>query len=74
MRIPEALDYQRIPHLRTEARQKLQRTLPRTIGQASRIEGVTPADVAILMIYIEKMRNHWQTSTVTPPRLQRFAE
>jgi tRNA uridine 5-carboxymethylaminomethyl modification enzyme len=57
MRIPEGIDYQKIAHLRTEARQKLQRTLPRTIGQASRIEGVTPADVAILMIYVEKMRS-----------------
>jgi tRNA uridine 5-carboxymethylaminomethyl modification enzyme len=56
MRIPEMLSYQRVPHLRTEARQKLQRTLPRTIGQASRIEGVTPADIAILMIYLEKAR------------------
>jgi tRNA uridine 5-carboxymethylaminomethyl modification enzyme len=56
MRIPETLDYQAVPHLRTEARQKLQRTLPRTVGQASRVEGVTPADVAILMIYVEKLR------------------
>lgn len=56
MRIPETLDYLLIPHLRTEARQKLLRTLPRTVGQASRVEGVTPADVAILMIQIEKLR------------------
>ncbi|MBO0793325.1 MAG: tRNA uridine-5-carboxymethylaminomethyl(34) synthesis enzyme MnmG, partial [Ktedonobacteraceae bacterium] len=56
MRIPETLDYQAIPHLRTEARQKLARTRPRTVGQASRVEGVTPADVAILMIYLEKVR------------------
>jgi tRNA uridine 5-carboxymethylaminomethyl modification enzyme len=56
MRIPETLDYQAIPHLRTEARQKLMRTLPRTVGQASRVEGVTPADVAILMIQLEKLR------------------
>ncbi len=54
--IPETVDYQAIPHLRTEARQKLQRTRPRTVGQASRVEGVTPADVAILMVYLEKMR------------------
>lgn len=56
MRIPEAIDYQVIPHLRTEARQKLMRTLPRTVGQASRVEGVTPADIAILMIQLEKLR------------------
>ncbi len=54
--IPETIDYQDIPHLRTQARQKLLLTRPRTVGQASRVEGVTPADVAILMIYLEKLR------------------
>ncbi|MBX5451283.1 tRNA uridine-5-carboxymethylaminomethyl(34) synthesis enzyme MnmG [Thermogemmatispora sp.] len=54
--IPENIDYQSIPHLRTEARQKLARLRPRTVGQASRIEGVTPADIAILMVYVEKLR------------------
>ncbi len=54
--IPETVDYQLISHLRTEARQKLTRTRPRTVGQASRIEGVTPADIAILMVYLQKMR------------------
>jgi tRNA uridine 5-carboxymethylaminomethyl modification enzyme len=56
MRIPDIIDYQAIPHLRTEARQKLTRTQPCTVGQASRVEGVTPADIAILMIYLEKQR------------------
>jgi tRNA uridine 5-carboxymethylaminomethyl modification enzyme len=56
MHIPETLDYQEVQHLRTEARQKLTRTRPRTVGQASRVEGVTPADIAILMIYLEKQR------------------
>jgi tRNA uridine 5-carboxymethylaminomethyl modification enzyme len=56
MRIPDTLDYQEVQHLRTEARQKLTRTRPRTVGQASRVEGVTPADIAILMIYLEKQR------------------
>jgi tRNA uridine 5-carboxymethylaminomethyl modification enzyme len=56
MRIPDSLDYQQVQHLRTEARQKLIRTQPRTVGQAARVEGVTPADVAILMIYLEKIR------------------
>jgi tRNA uridine 5-carboxymethylaminomethyl modification enzyme len=54
--IPETVDYNAVPHLRTQARQKLTRTRPRTIGQASRVEGVTPADIAILMVYLEKMR------------------
>lgn len=56
MRIPDTFDYQEVQHLRTEARQKLTRTRPRTVGQASRVEGVTPADIAILMIYLEKQR------------------
>jgi tRNA uridine 5-carboxymethylaminomethyl modification enzyme len=54
--IPETIDYNALPHLRTQARQKLTRTRPRTIGQASRVEGVTPADIAILMVYLEKLR------------------
>jgi tRNA uridine 5-carboxymethylaminomethyl modification enzyme len=57
MCIPETLDYNAVQHLRTEARQKLLRTRPRTVGQASRVEGVTPADIAILMIYLEKSRS-----------------
>jgi len=52
--IPETIDYTAVQHLRTQARQKLIRTRPRTIGQASRVEGVTPADIAMLMIYLEK--------------------
>ena len=46
-----------IPHLRTQARQKLAHMRPRTIGQASRVEGVSPADLAILMVYLEKLRS-----------------
>jgi tRNA uridine 5-carboxymethylaminomethyl modification enzyme len=56
MRIPAGIDYQAIIHMRIEARQKLGRTLPRTVGQASRVEGVTPADIAILMIHLERQR------------------
>jgi len=54
--IPESIDYAVILHLRTHARQKLLLTRPRTVGQASRVEGVTPADIAILMVYLEKQR------------------
>jgi tRNA uridine 5-carboxymethylaminomethyl modification enzyme len=54
--IPETIDYSEVQHLRTQARQKLIRTRPRTIGQASRVEGVTPADIAMLMIYLEKQQ------------------
>ncbi len=68
MRIPESLDYQQVQHLRTEARQKLIRTQPRTVGQATRVEGVTPADVAILMIYLEKVRATRSQLDKTEPR------
>ena len=54
--IPETINYQDVSHLRTQARQKLILIRPRTVGQASRVEGVTPADVAILMVYLEKQR------------------
>ncbi|HEV2583813.1 MAG TPA: tRNA uridine-5-carboxymethylaminomethyl(34) synthesis enzyme MnmG, partial [Ktedonobacteraceae bacterium] len=54
--IPETLDYNVVQHMRTQARQKLLHMRPRTVGQASRVEGVTPADIAILLIYMEKER------------------
>ena len=54
--IPETINYKEVLHMRTQARQKLMLTRPRTVGQASRVEGVTPADVAILMVYLEKQR------------------
>ena len=53
-RIPERIDYEAINGLATEARQKLQKIQPETIAQASRISGVNPADISILMVYIEQ--------------------
>ncbi|WP_086445376.1 tRNA uridine-5-carboxymethylaminomethyl(34) synthesis enzyme MnmG [Candidatus Enterococcus lemimoniae] len=53
-RIPENIDYSAINGLATEAKQKLQKIQPETIAQASRISGVNPADVSILMVYIEQ--------------------
>ena len=53
-RIPEDLDYQDVGSLRIEARQKLEKFKPETLGQASRIAGVSPADVAVLQVYLEK--------------------
>ena len=55
-RIPNDIEYQNVAHMRTQAKQKLSITRPRTVGQASRVEGVTPADIAILMVYLEKHR------------------
>ena len=53
-RIPSDIDFSSLAGLRTEACQKLNRFHPATLGQASRISGVTPADVAILMVHLEK--------------------
>lgn len=52
-RIPEDLDYSEVPSLRIEAKQKLIETKPMNVGQASRISGVSPADISVLLIYLE---------------------
>lgn len=54
--VPMDLDYASIPGLRNESRQKLALVRPSTLGQASRISGVTPADVALLSVWIRKQR------------------
>ena len=53
-RIPENLDYDEIPSLRIEARQKLKKIRPENIGQASRISGVSPADISVLLVYLKQ--------------------
>ena len=53
-RLPADLDYSAIQGLRLEAREKLQAVRPLNLGQASRISGVSPADVAALMIHLER--------------------
>jgi len=52
--IPENLDFSRVKALSTEGRDKLMRIGPRSIGQASRIAGVTPADISVLMVYLRR--------------------
>ena len=53
-KIPEDINYDTIPNLASEARQKLAEVRPTTIGQASRISGVNPADISILMVYLRR--------------------
>ena len=55
-RIPETLDYSAISSLRLEAAEKLTAIRPRSIGQASRISGVSPADISVLLVHLEKQR------------------
>lgn len=56
-KIPENISYKDIHGLRIEAQQKLEKFRPVSIGQASRISGVSPADISVLLIYMEQLRN-----------------
>jgi len=51
-RIPAAFEFTNIPGLSTEAKQKLERVRPQTLGQAARIPGITPAAVAVIDVYL----------------------
>ena len=53
-RIPADIDYDAIPSIRIEARQKLKQVRPENVGQASRISGVSPADISVLLVYINR--------------------
>jgi tRNA uridine 5-carboxymethylaminomethyl modification enzyme len=65
-KLPQALDYQGVYGLSTEARQKLALLQPISIGQASRISGVTPADVSVLLVYLEARRQEGQHALTVP--------
>ncbi len=54
--LPKEMNYQEIKGLRIEARQKLDKIKPNSVGQASRISGVSPADVSVLLIYLEQLK------------------
>ena len=55
-RLPEDMDYGKVPSLRDEAREKLAALRPRSVGQAGRISGVSPADISILLVWLERER------------------
>lgn len=57
-KIPMDIDYSKVPNIATEARQKFSKIRPLTIGQASRISGVNPADITMLLVYLKKEYNH----------------
>ena len=54
VKIPQDLDYNAIPHLSIEGKQRMSKIKPLTLGQASRISGVNPADMVVLKTYLNK--------------------
>jgi len=62
MHIPESVDYARVPGLSSEVRQLLSRHRPSTVGQASRIAGVTPAAVSLLLVHLRRARSEDDTA------------
>ena len=54
--LAENIDYNQISSLRNEAKQKLNEIKPQSVGQAARISGVSPADISVLMIWLEQQR------------------
>jgi len=58
MKIPDGIEYTNMSGIRLEARQKLDKVRPLTIGQASRVSGVNPSDISILILNVRKMTNH----------------
>ena len=57
-KIPKDIDYDKIANIASEARDKLKKVQPSTISQASRISGVNPADISILLVYLESYKSH----------------
>ena len=55
-RLPDTIDYAAVPSLRDEAREKLAAIRPESVGQASRISGVSPADISVLLVWLEQQR------------------
>ena len=57
-KIPENINYNIIPNIASEAKEKLEKIRPTSIGQATRISGVNPSDIAILMVYIKRLEEY----------------
>jgi tRNA uridine 5-carboxymethylaminomethyl modification enzyme len=68
MEIPSSLDYRSVEGITVEARDKLTRMRPRTLGQASRIAGVSPADVSVLMVQLHRLLRHGSSPDSSRPK------
>jgi tRNA uridine 5-carboxymethylaminomethyl modification enzyme len=66
-KIPEGLDYNDVAHLRSEAREKLSAFKPSTLAQASRISGITPADITVIQIYLKKEESNINNKKMRNP-------
>lgn len=66
VKIPEGISYSEVGHLTAEVRQRLEQIRPKTLGQASRISGVTPAAVAVLEVYIRKQSGNSREEAASP--------
>lgn len=62
VKLPLEIDYQELRHISKESREKLNRIRPETLGQASRIGGVSPADISVLMVHLETRRRNLQAA------------
>ena len=66
IKLPRDLDYQTVPQLRCEAREKFSTVQPENLGQASRISGITPADITLLMIHLKDRKKNTGNSAQNP--------
>ena len=66
LRLPADLDYSLVQALSFEARQKLGKLRPETLGQASRISGITPAAISLLMVHLKKSRGRADAANDAP--------
>jgi tRNA uridine 5-carboxymethylaminomethyl modification enzyme len=64
--IPASFDYKEVPGLSNEVRQKLSEVQPTSLGQASRISGMTPAALSVLMVYLKRLRESQQAPHQSP--------
>jgi tRNA uridine 5-carboxymethylaminomethyl modification enzyme len=73
LRLPEGVDYREVRGLSVEAQQKLNQHRPETLGQASRISGITPAAISVLLVYLKRKLAGTYSGTPSDPGVSRRA-